>query len=105
MRIEDLKNHVQFNEEKFNRNVVHTSDNAVLFIYSFLPGQAMTDHTHPFSNEFITILEGEALISVGVESVLAHQDDVVFIGREEIHSIHNNTDNPLVVSSLMTPKP
>ncbi len=105
MNIEDLKKHVQFEEDVFHRQVVLSSDNAVLFVYSFLPGQAMTEHTHPFANEFITILEGEAVISSGVESVLAHQDDVILVNREEVHSIHNHSDQPLIVSSFMSPKP
>lgn len=105
MRIEDLKQHVQFDEKIFTRQVVHSCDQAALFIYAFLPGQAMTDHTHPFSYEFLTILEGEAVITVGVESVLAAQDDVVLVHREEVHSIQNHSDQPLVISSFMSPKP
>lgn len=105
MRIEDLKKHANFQEERFGRSVVLTTDNSVLFVYSFKPGQAMTEHTHPFSQEYLTVIEGEALISVGVESVLVHPNEVVFVNREVIHSIHNNTDKPLLVSSFMAPKP
>lgn len=105
MQIKDLKKYVQFDEEKFARQVVHSCDHAVLFIYSFLPGQAMSEHTHPFSHEFITVLEGEAVISVGVESVIAVQDDVLLINPEEIHAIQNHSNKPLVVSIFMSPKP
>jgi quercetin dioxygenase-like cupin family protein len=105
MRIEEIKEHVNFQKERFGRSVVLTSDNSVLFLYSFKPGQAMTEHTHPFSNEYLTVVEGEAVISVGVESVIAKPQHVVFVPREEHHSIHNNTDKPLLVTSFMTPKP
>lgn len=105
MRIESLENHVNFQEERFGRSVVLTSDTAVMFMYSFQPGQAMTDHTHPFSHEFVMVIAGEAVITVGVESVLAGPNMVVFIPREVVHSIHNHTDQPLIVTSYMSPKP
>jgi quercetin dioxygenase-like cupin family protein len=105
MRLQHLKDHVNFQDEKFGRSVVLSSDTAAQFLYTFKPGQAMTDHTHPFSTEFITVLEGEAQISVGTESVLAEPNSVVMVPAEEVHSIHNYTDEPLVVLSFMSPKP
>jgi quercetin dioxygenase-like cupin family protein len=101
VRIEELEKHINFQDERFGRSVVLSSDTAVLFMYSFKPGQAMTEHTHPFSNEFITVVEGEAVISVGVESVLAEPHMVVFAPKEVVHSIHNYTDKPLIVTSFM----
>lgn len=105
MKSEELLKHSNFQDNHFGRSTVLSSDNAVLFVYSFLPGQAMTEHSHPFSHEFITVLEGESVISVGVESILAFPNTVVFVPREAIHSIQNHTQRPLLVSSFMTPKP
>lgn len=105
MRVEELKAHINFQKDRFGRSVVMTSDNSVLFLYSFKPGQTMTDHTHPFSNEYLTVIEGEAVISVGVESVEVKPHEVVFVPREEIHSIQNKSKKPLLVSSFMSPKP
>jgi mannose-6-phosphate isomerase-like protein (cupin superfamily) len=105
MRIENLQDHANFEETGFGRSVVITSDNSVLFLYTFKPGQAMTEHTHPFTNEYLMVIEGEALISVGVESVLASPQQVVFVPRESVHSIHNHTSQPLLVASYMSPKP
>jgi quercetin dioxygenase-like cupin family protein len=105
VHIQHLKDHVNFQEERFGRSVVFSSDIAVQFIYTFHPGQAMTDHTHPFSAEFITVLEGEAQISVDTESVLVEEFGVVLVPPEAVHSIHNHTDKPLVVMSFMSPKP
>ncbi len=65
----------------------------------------MSDHTHPFSGEFLSVIEGEALISVGVESVLAQPHSVTFVPPEAVHSIHNHGTTPLLVTSFMSPKP
>ncbi len=105
MRVEEIKKHVDFQNEHFGRAVILSSDNAVLFLYSFKPGQAMTEHSHPFSNEYLAVVEGEAVISVGVESVIVQPQQVVFVPREEHHSIENNTQKPLLVTGFMTPKP
>lgn len=105
MKITHLQDHVNFQDERFGRSVVAASDTAVLFLYSFKPGQAMTDHTHPFSAEFITVLAGEAAITIGTETVLAQVDDVVIVPPEVVHSIQNQGQEPLLVTSLMSPKP
>jgi quercetin dioxygenase-like cupin family protein len=105
MRITHLRDHVNFQDDKFGRSVIFSSDSAVEFLYTFKPGQAMTEHTHPFSTEFITVLEGVAQISVGTESVLAEPDTVVAVTPEDVHSIHNHTNEPLVILSVMSPKP
>ena len=105
MRIEDIKKHARFETKGFGRSVVVTSDNSVLFLYCFKAGQAMTEHTHPFSNEYLTIVEGEAMISVGVESVLASPQHVIFVPREARHAIYNQGKKPLLVTGFMTPKP
>ncbi|MBN1595458.1 cupin domain-containing protein [candidate division FCPU426 bacterium] len=105
MRIEDIKKHANFQPDRFGRSVIITSENSVLFLYSFKPGQAMTEHSHPFSQEYLTIIEGEAVISVGVESVIAKPYQVIFVPREEIHAIYNYSRQPLLITSFMSPKP
>lgn len=105
MKIESLLNHIQLQGDRFGRSVIATSDSAVLFLYSFNPGQSMTDHTHPFSNEFLTVMEGEAMITVGTESVLAEPGQVVLVPKESVHAIQNLTDERLLVTSFMSPKP
>ncbi len=105
MRSEDIKQHANFQAKGFGRSMVVTSDNSVLFLYSFKAGQAMTEHTHPFSNEYLTVIEGEAVISVGVESVLAFPSQVIFVPREARHAIYNRGKKPLLVTGFMTPKP
>ncbi len=105
MRLEELKKHINLQPDRFGRSVILSSDNAVLSLYSFQPGQAMSEHTHPFSGEFISVIEGEALISAGVESVLAPPHSVTFVPPEAVHSIHNHGSTPLLVTSFMSPKP
>jgi mannose-6-phosphate isomerase-like protein (cupin superfamily) len=65
----------------------------------------MTEHTHPFSAEYIVVLEGEAQISVGTESVLAEINAVVLVLPEEVHAIYNHGREPLIILSFMSPKP
>lgn len=105
MKITRLEDHVKLQDDRFGRSVVATADSAVLFLYTFKPGQAMTDHTHPFSAEFITVVSGEAVITINTETVVAQVDDVVVVPPEAVHSIVNQTENPLLVTSLMSPKP
>jgi quercetin dioxygenase-like cupin family protein len=105
VRIQHLDQHLNFQDEKFGRSVVFSTDTAAQFMYAFKPGQAMTEHTHPLSAEYIVVLEGEAQISVGMESVLAGVNAVVLVAPEEVHSIYNLGREALVVLSFMSPKP
>jgi quercetin dioxygenase-like cupin family protein len=105
MKVNNLREHINLQAVHFGRSVVVSADSSVLFLYSFQPGQSMTDHTHPFASEFLLVIEGQALISVGTESVLADPQSVVGIPPEAVHSIHNQGSKPLLVASFMSPKP
>ena len=105
MRIQHLDKHLNFLDEKFGRSVVFSTDTAAQFMYTFKPDQAMTEHTHPLSAEYIVVLEGEAQISVGTETVIAEVNAVVLVLAGEVHSIHNYGREPLVIMSFMSPKP
>jgi quercetin dioxygenase-like cupin family protein len=105
VKLTTWREHINPQNEKFGRSVVMSSDTAALFVYTFKPGQAMTDHTHPFATEFLTVLQGEAMISVGTESILAAVGDVVLFPSEAVHAIHQRGTALLVVASYMSPKP
>ncbi len=105
MLFTNIREHVLWQNDHFGRSVVLSSDNAAFFLYAFKPGQAMTEHSHPFSTEYLLVLEGEAVISVGTESVLAVPDAVVVIPAESVHAMYNHTQRPLLIGSFMTPKP
>jgi quercetin dioxygenase-like cupin family protein len=105
VKLTNWRDHINPQNERFGRSVVMSCDTAALFVYTFKPGQAMTDHTHPFSTEFVAVLQGEGLISVGTESILAAPGDVVFVPPEAVHAIHQRGTAPLVVASYMSPKP
>jgi quercetin dioxygenase-like cupin family protein len=92
-------------DENFSRAIIASSDQAAFFLYTFHPGQAMTSHTHPFSAEFLFILQGEATISVDTESVLAGPFTTIVVPPEAVHSITNNSSIPVRVASFMSPKP
>ncbi len=105
MKLTNWKEHVNPQNERFGRSVVMSSDTAALFVYTFKSGQAMTDHTHPFSTEFVAVLQGEATISVGTETILAAPGDVVYVPAEAVHAIRQRGGALLVVASYMSPKP
>ncbi len=105
MKLTNWRDHINPQSERFGRSVVMSSDTAALFVYTFKPKQAMTDHTHPNSTEFVAVLQGEASISVGTETILAGPGDVVLVPPELVHSIHQRGSALLVVASYMSPKP
>mgnify|MGYP006287319937 FL=1 len=105
MKITYLDRHVNVQTDRFGRAVVTSSTTAVLFLYTFSPGQAMTEHTQPLSHVFLTVLEGEGHITVDRETVIAGEGAVITVEPGIVHAIHNRSDKPLVVSSFMSPKP
>ena len=105
MKVTSLSDFVDFTDERFGRSAVLSSNQAALFLYCFKPGQEMPDHTHPFSAEYLLVLEGEAVISMDVESVLAGVHQAVLIPPEAVHAISNAGSAPLVIASFMSPRP
>lgn len=92
-------NHVGFKAKKLNGQIAgNVTDCAIAFIE---PGGGGPDpsHTHPHDHFFI-VVEGWATIQMGNEKVKVNTDESIMVPGEIIHSIWNESAQPLKMIGL-----
>ena len=80
-------------------------DQGLLSVLYFLPGHAMRPHRHLDSDEYFTVLEGNAEMLVDGKLVPLPRGHTFLRRRGRLHAIRNHSDGPLVVQSFQTPLP
>jgi len=69
------------------------------FLVTNDPGQGPDVHRHPYSETW-TVLEGEATIRIGGESVVAHAGDTAVVGPDTWHGFTNTGDGVLRIMCI-----
>jgi quercetin dioxygenase-like cupin family protein len=67
------------------------------------PGEVITEHYHPYSEEFIHVVEGELRVDVENDSRTARADQAVFIPKNTRHRIVNDSGAPVRVVFFLAP--
>lgn len=87
------------------RAVITESQDAVVVAWYIKPGQEINAHIHPNGQDTWTILSGSGeyyLDQVGTTKSIT-VGDVVVAYSECVHGVFNNTDEPLMFISVVSP--
>jgi quercetin dioxygenase-like cupin family protein len=87
------------------RSVITETSNAVIVAWYIQPGQEITPHIHPQGQDTWTILSGRGdyyLDSIGNQQPI-ETGDVVIAPAGAVHGVFNNSDEPLVFISVVSP--
>ena len=60
------------------------------------PGKSVGRHSNGMSEEFVLVLEGEAVLEAGLSSALIKQGEIAFIPSQTIHDMSNKSARDLV---------
>ncbi|MRH41367.1 cupin domain-containing protein [Aquibacillus halophilus] len=94
MKKHNIKDFLEFSEERFTKRVVFKEDKTTVFILNFKAGQSLPAHKHPKSNVQILVLQGEGTFTVDGEEVVAMQEDTLFLtGDEELAFSNTGPEN------------
>jgi quercetin dioxygenase-like cupin family protein len=87
------------------RSIVTESQDATVVAWFVLPNQTISPHTHPNGQDTWTVLSGSGeyyLDKIGnTRSIIA--GDIVVAHRNSVHGVLNNSKNPLIFISVVTP--
>ncbi|MFD5541250.1 cupin domain-containing protein [Streptomyces sp. NPDC127079] len=67
------------------------------------PGEVITEHYHPYSEEFIHVVEGRLRVDLGEERRTVDADQAVFVPRNARHRIVNESDAAVRVVFFLGP--
>ncbi|MEV8635691.1 cupin domain-containing protein [Streptosporangium sp. NPDC051023] len=67
------------------------------------PGEVITEHYHPYSEEFIHVVQGELRVDLGEQRQTVRADQAVFVPKNARHRIVNESDAPVRVVFFLSP--
>lgn len=87
------------------RAVITESPDAVVVAWHVRPGQTIAAHVHPQGQDTWTILSGRGRYRVDADgrTEIICAGDVVVAPTGKVHGVHNDSDEPLVFISVVSP--
>jgi aromatase len=67
------------------------------------PGEVITEHYHPYSEEYIHVVEGELSVDLGEQRQTVRSDQAVFVPKQVRHRIVNSSPAPVRVVFFISP--
>jgi len=94
-----------FAAEKMQKVGLFASDSFFLDLYCLEPGQSQKAHAHEGSDKVYLVVEGRGLFQVGDEQAQLARGECVMAPSGQTHGIVNDSEERLVVLTLMAPPP
>lgn len=67
------------------------------------PHEFVSEHYHPYSEEFLYVTRGEIVVRIDGEPVTATAGEAVFVPKKARHRVENRTDEPAEVVFHLCP--
>jgi quercetin dioxygenase-like cupin family protein len=83
---------------------LHDCPEAVITVITLQPGQALKRHITPVDVVFY-VLEGTGVVEIGEEKQTIGRDTLVESPKDILHCWYNQSDAPLRVMVIKTPRP
>ena len=95
----------EFLPDKMGKTTIAASDNFLVGLNSFKPGQEHSAHTHAGQDKLYLILEGTAEVRIGEELEIVSAGDAAIAPSGIVHSIRNPGPRRAVVLAVLAPPP
>lgn len=95
----------EYSEEKFTKRIIFNEGGSTVFVLNFMPGQQLPEHTHPGTEVYLLVLEGEGTFIIDGKETTVAANDVVHCSSEEKLAFNNNGNNPVSLYVMLNKIP
>ncbi|MHC1781338.1 MAG: cupin domain-containing protein [Anaerolineaceae bacterium] len=92
-----------FPDDKYGKATLFFSEQILVGLNCFRPGQELDKHPHENQTRFYLVLEGEGQVTIGEEVKIVAAGDVVWVPPRHPHRIVNSGSGQLVMLVGITP--
>ncbi|MFE4714432.1 cupin domain-containing protein [Paenibacillus sp. NPDC056722] len=89
-----LSEAIQYQEGCFTKRTLFQEGESIVFVLNFLPGQQLPSHTHPGTDVYILVLDGNGTVTVNGVDGEVNKGEVIHICGEEAFAFHNSGEIP-----------
>lgn len=95
MEKQSLQAYKEFSDEKFTKRIIFNKGGSTVFVLNFMPGQQLPEHTHPGTEVYLLVLEGEGTFIIDGKETAVVANDVVHCSSDEKLAFKNSGSNPV----------
>lgn len=92
MKQVNLKDYIEYSEERFTKRIVFKEGESTVFVLNFTAGQTLPTHKHPGTNVYLLVVEGEGTFTIDGKEVKAKKNDVIVADGDEEFAFANDSD-------------
>lgn len=100
-----LKERIEYSNEKFTKRILFKDQQSLIFVLNFMPGQQLPAHRHPGAVVYLTVLQGEGVVTTDGQDTAVSIGDVVRCEGEEVFSFSCTGTEPTSLYVLLSSIP
>lgn len=105
MKKQFIKEFQEFNEDKFTKRVMFTSEESTAFVLNFLPGQKLPAHKHPGAEVYLFVINGSGTIIIDGAETEVTASDIIYTSDEEEMAFTNSGSEPVSLYVVLNKLP
>jgi quercetin dioxygenase-like cupin family protein len=105
MNVKNVRELERFSEEKMAKVNIFESSRFFCDLYCLRPSQSQKVHSHAGNDKIYFVLRGQLKATVGGESCILREGEMVLAGAGEPHGVSNESSEPAVCLVFMAPHP
>lgn len=95
----------EFMEERFTKRVLFKEGESTVFVLNFLEGQKLPEHTHPGTELYLLVLNGNGTLTINGEDTHVSTNDVIHCHGDEKFSFKNTGKDPVSLYVMLNKVP
>lgn len=105
MKVVNLSDFQQFNNDKMKKNNIFQTPRFFCDVYCFEPGQEQKGHVHGEQDKVYLVLEGQGTFHVGGEQQVLRSGQGTMAPAGQEHGVRNDSGQRLKVLVFVAPNP
>lgn len=105
MNKQNVSSFQEYSDERFTKRIIYKNGESTVFILNFLPGQELPAHTHPGTDVYLLVMDGEGAFTIDGENVAVTNKDAVHVTGTESLAFKNTGTEPVSLYVMLTKIP
>ncbi|CAH0345779.1 cupin domain-containing protein [Bacillus sp. CECT 9360] len=105
MSVKNIQEVQVFEDQRINKQLLFTEEKSNAFILNLMPGQMLPSHSHPNSQVYLLVLEGEGECFIDNRDFKIQQLDVIHCSNDQMLSIKNTGNEKMCVYVVLAKVP
>jgi mannose-6-phosphate isomerase-like protein (cupin superfamily) len=95
MEKKKIKEAIEYNDSRFTKRIIFNAGGNSVFVLNFNPSQELPTHTHPGSELFLKVIQGQGTLIINGQETEISIQDIVHVSGDEEFAFRNSSNEPV----------